>query len=174
MYGNVLSGALAGHVYGHAAYDMTTTGEYADAPNTRPYFWDALNYRSGAQMQHLREFVFSEGRRFQDLELAASDLSPRKAPGSPERGLDGWGFMMRTKQRDLALLYFEHDALRAKLSNMRPNSKYRWFWFDPRTGQCGRPITASCTARGQLTMPEFPGGGDAAKNDWAAKLLLAP
>ena len=173
MYGSVLSGALAGHVYGHAAYDMTTTGEYADAPKTRPYFWDALNYRSGVQMQHLRTFVLSEGRRFQNLEWAADDLSPRKARGSSKLGLDGWSFMMRTKQQDFALLYFEHDARRAKLSNMRPKAEYRWIWFDPRTGKWSQPIAVTCTAQGRLTMPDFPDGGGIAKSDWAAKLLLA-
>jgi hypothetical protein len=171
MYGNVLSGALAGHVYGHAAYDMTTTGEYADPPNTRPYFWDALNYVSGAQMQHLKKFVLSEGRRFQDLELAADDLRPRKAADSPERGLDGWAFMMRTKSRDFALLYFERDARRATLSNMKPNANYGWIWFDPRTGTWRQPVAVMSSPDGRLNMPPFPDADDVAQSDWAAKLL---
>jgi hypothetical protein len=172
MYGNVLSGALAGHVYGHAAYDMTTTGEYADPPETRPYFWDALNYRSGAQMQHLKTFVLSEGARFQDLQLASDDLAPHKAPGSPERGLDGWGFMMRTASRDFALLYFEHAARRATLGGLKPDAEYRWTWFDPRTGKWHQPIARRTTAQGLLVMPSFPNIGDQAEDDWAAQLLL--
>ena len=36
MYGSVLSGALAGHVHGTAAYDVTSTGEPAD---WRPHIW---------------------------------------------------------------------------------------------------------------------------------------
>ena len=56
MYGSVLSGALAGHVHGTAAYDVTSTGEPA---GWRPHVWTALRYKSGAQMQHLKEFVLS-------------------------------------------------------------------------------------------------------------------
>lgn len=174
MYGNVLSGALAGHVYGHAGYDMTTTGEPADAPDARPFFWDALNYRSGAQMQHLKKFVLSDGGRFQDLVLASDDLAPRKAAGSPENGLDGWGFMMRTPDKSFALLYFEHAARRATIRNVRSASKYQWIWYDPRDGKWGPPSTIISTEDGQLTMPQFPDAGNVADNDWAAKLIVIP
>jgi hypothetical protein len=92
MYGSVLSGGLAGHVYGTGAYDVTTTGEPA---GWRPYIWEALRYRSGAEMQHLGRFLLSEGGRHQQLELASADLRPRAAGDSMEDGLDGWGFMMR-------------------------------------------------------------------------------
>ncbi len=44
MYGSVLSGGLSGHVYGTAAYDITTTGEPAGA---RPHVWDAFKYECG-------------------------------------------------------------------------------------------------------------------------------
>ena len=64
MYGSVLSGGLAGHVHGTAAYDITTTGEPAGA---RPHIWDALKYESGNQMQYLKSFVLSEGARYQQL-----------------------------------------------------------------------------------------------------------
>ena len=72
MYGSVLSGALAGHVHGTAAYDVTSTGEPA---GWRPHIWTALRYESGAQMQHLRSFVLSEGARYQELTLASQDLA---------------------------------------------------------------------------------------------------
>ena len=58
MYGSVLSGALAGHVHGTAAYDVTSTGEPA---GWRPHIWTALRYESGAQMQHLARSCFREG-----------------------------------------------------------------------------------------------------------------
>jgi len=37
----------------------------------------------------LSTFVLSEGPRYRDLQLASDDLSPRKATGSSETGLDG-------------------------------------------------------------------------------------
>ena len=109
MYGSVLSGALAGHVHGTAAYDVTSTGEPA---GWRPHIWTALRYESGAQMQHLRTFVLSEGASYQEL-LLASKISTRAAfPTRLADGLDGWSFLMRTAKQDFALAYFENKALR--------------------------------------------------------------
>ena len=76
MYGSVLSGALAGHVHGTAAYDLTSTGEPA---GWRPHIWTALRYESGAQMQHLRDFVLSEGARYQELAAGIAAISIRAA-----------------------------------------------------------------------------------------------
>ncbi len=170
MYGSVLSGGLAGHVHGTGAYDITTTGEPA---GWRPYIWDALRYASGGQMQHLHRFVLSEGRRYQDLELAASDLSPRTAPGALDDGLDGWSFMMRTPDARLALLYFENRAERPAISLGRAGARYRWSWFDPRDGSWGGVQELLAGPDGTLQAPVFPGGGEVAGLDWAAKLVLA-
>ena len=54
MYVCVLSGGLAGHVHGTAAYDVSVDSEPAGA---RPYFWQALRYRSAAYMKSLARFV---------------------------------------------------------------------------------------------------------------------
>src|SRR5262249_14990343 len=125
MYGSVLSGALAGHVHGTAAYDVTSTGE---AEGWRPYIWTALRYRSGAQMQYLRAFVLSEGARYQQLELASQDLEPRGSSQALADGLDGWVYLMRTGARDFALAYFEQQAPRARLKGFTPSARYRWTW----------------------------------------------
>ena len=167
MYGSVLSGGLAGHVHGTGAYDVTSTGEPA---GWRPYIWDALRFTSGAQMQHLRDFVLSEGARYQQLLLASDDLRPRKAADAREDGLDGWEFMMRTPDKDLALLYFENGAGRVTISGMSPAKTYRWTWFDPRQGQWLTPTTVTTDHDGALTAPPFPGGTTRATTDWAAKL----
>jgi hypothetical protein len=168
MYGSVLSGALAGHVYGTAAYDVTSTGEPA---GWRPHIWTALRYNSGAQMQHLRTFVLSEGARYQDLELASQDLDPRSIPDAKAEGLDGWSFLMRTGRRDFALVYFERKALRPKMRGFTPRATYRWSWFDPRTGEWRRSMAIRADDAGVIRAPEFPGGGDEAANDLAAKLV---
>jgi hypothetical protein len=168
MYGSVLSGALAGHVYGTAAYDVTSTGEPA---GWRPHIWTALRYESGAQMQHLRAFVLSEGARYQELTLAAKDLEPRGIPNALADGLDGWSFLMRTPARDFALAYFENRALRARMKGFTPNGDYRWGWFDPRSGEWSRAVALRADARGELMTPPFPQGGEQAARDVAARIV---
>ena len=171
MYGSVLSGGLAGHVHGTAAYDLTSTGEPA---GWRPHVWTALRYQSGGQMQHLKAFVLSEGSRYQQLELAAADVSTRSTVSPKDEGLDGWTFMMRTPNRDLALLYFEHQAVTPRLAGFTANRRYHWFWFNPRTGAWSAPSEVSADAAGSMAPPAYPAAESGAINDWAAKLLLVP
>jgi hypothetical protein len=168
MYGSVLSGALAGHVYGTGAYDVTTTGE---APGWRPYIWQALRYKSGGQMQYLRRFILSEGVRYRRLALASQDLHPRTAPKAVADGLDGWSYMMRTPDRRLAFLYFELHAVRAHAAGFSPGAHYVWRWFDPRNAAWSAPVTLMADAQGTLAAPPFPGETDA--HDWAAKIVAA-
>ncbi len=167
MYGSVLSGGLAGHVHGTAAYDITTTGEPA---GWRPYIWEALKYESGAQMRHLTAFMLSEGRRYQDLLLASTDLHPRSAPDSIDDGLDGWSFMMRTAEADLAFLYFEHEAIAPRLSGLQANAAYQWNWYNPETGEWEGPMELTTDAEGSLQAPTIPDAEDRIMTDWAAKL----
>jgi hypothetical protein len=167
MYGCVLSGALAGHVHGTAAYDITVDTEPA---GTRPYFWQALRYRSAAYMEPLARFVMSEGAKYRDLEPASESLSPRKADGSRDAGLDGWGFMMRTPARDFALLYFENQAHRARASGWTPNAEYTMSWFNTQTGEWQAGIALHADAQGAMQLPPFPGGQDVAGTDWAARI----
>jgi len=168
MYGSVLSGALAGHVYGTAAYDVTSTGEPA---GWRPQIWTALRYESGAQMRHLRSFVLSEGPRYQQLMLASQDLRPRSVAGSLADGLDGWSFLMRSASGDFALAYFENRATRPKLAGFTPRANYHWYWFDPRNGEWSRQLPVKADAQGVIQAPAFPDGGEQAASDMAAKIL---
>ncbi|MCF3648760.1 DUF5060 domain-containing protein [Synoicihabitans lomoniglobus] len=170
MYGSVLSGGLAGHVYGTAAYDVTSTGEPA---GWRPHIWTALRYRSGGQMQHLRDFVLSAGdTAYTELIPASDDLHPRKSPHSIDDGLDGWSFMMRAPAGDAALLYFEMGAVGTTLHGLRSAQNFQWRWFNPRTGEWGQPIHLRSDADGHLASPDFPAGGQSRETtvDWAAQL----
>jgi hypothetical protein len=171
MYGSVLSGGLAGHVHGTAAYDMTSTGEPA---GWRPHVWTALRYQSGAQMTHLRDFILSEGERYQQLELAAPAVSTRNAANPLDDGLDGWSFMMRTPGNDFALLYFENKATAVRLSGFTANGRYRWTWFNPRQGGWLAPIELVAGTDGALASPTMPPGETGIINDWAAKLVRLP
>jgi len=168
MYGSVLSGGLSGHVHGTAAYDITSTGEPEGA---RPHIWEALKYQSANYMRHLETFILSEGDRYQQLAPATGQISPRKAPGSPEDGLDGWSYMMRDPQKNLALLYFESQAVTPKLAGFVPGETYALEWFDPLTGQWHAPKRLTADNGGTLSLPAFPGGGSTASRDWAAKIL---
>lgn len=168
MYGSVLSGGLSGHVHGTAAYDLTSTGEPAGA---RPHIWDALRYDSADYMAPLEAFVLSEGKRYQGLIPAANAIEPRKAPGAPEDGLDGWSYMMRTAEADFALLYFENAAVKAVLSGFEPGGLYRWSWYNPRTGGWLEAQDLRADGNGVMAAPAFPGGGSVAPEDWAAKVV---
>ena len=168
MYGSVLSGGLAGHVHGTAAYDITSTGEPAGA---RPHIWEALKYDSATAMQHLQAFVLSEDARYQQLIPATADISPRKAPGAPEDGLDGWSYMLRTTDKDFALLYFEHQAVTPKLKGFSANSRYQLTWYNPETGEWKKSKTLTTDAAGTLDLKNFPDGKKLAERDWAAKIL---
>jgi hypothetical protein len=168
MYGSVLSGGLAGHVHGTAAYDVTSTGEPA---GWRPHIWTALKYDSGSQMQYLKKFVLSEGERYQQLQLASSDVSTRSIASAQDTGLDGWSFLMRAADKDFALAYFENKAHAAQLKGFSSKSRYDWIWFDPRTGNWSKPISIVTDAQGTLDTPAFAEGGREATRDVAAKIL---
>ncbi|HVO72561.1 MAG TPA: DUF5060 domain-containing protein [Ignavibacteriaceae bacterium] len=168
MYGSVLSGGLSGHVHGTAAYDITTTGE---PDGMRPHVWYAFKYESANYMKHLKEFILSEGKKYQDLRLARNDIEPNKAPGSPPDGLDGWAYMMRTSDKDFALLYFENRSALPVLKNFKPNSSYFLQWFNTITGKWSKKIQINSDAGGKLILPQFPDKQNSSFNDWAAKIL---
>lgn len=170
MFGCVLSGGLAGHVHGTGAYDVTSASEPA---GPRPYFWQALNYASADSMRHLGTFVLSEGPRYRDLQLASDDLTPRKAPGSFDDGLDGWAFLMRTPDKGFGLLYFENKAVVGVATGWRPGARYTFTWFDPRTGRWLPPLALQADKTGTLPLPPMPASSSASgtDGDWAAKIV---
>lgn len=167
MYGSVLSGGLSGHVHGTAAYDITTTGEPA---GFRPHIWDAMKYESADYMRPLGEFILSEGYKYRDLVPAQGAILPRKAAGSFDDGLDGWSYMMRNREKDFALLYFENGSVKPTLTGFIPDKQYSLIWFDPVTGKWQKPLTVTTDAQGSLTIPSFPDSQDHSVTDWALKL----
>ncbi len=168
MYCSVLSGALSGHVHGTAAYDITSTGEPAGA---RPHFWDALKYESANYMHLLKEFILSEGNKYENLKPAYADINPQKAPGSPPEGLDGWSYMMRTENKDFALLYFENQSVLPELNGFIPNTSYSLNWFDTVKGNWRNPIILKSDDSGKIKLTEFPNGQNPTNIDWALKIL---
>ncbi len=167
MYCSVLSGGLSGHVHGTAAYDITSTGEPA---GMRPHIWDALKYESAGYMHLLKEFILSEGNKYQNLKPAHDDINPRKAPESPGRGLDGWSYMMRTEEKDFALLYFENQSVLPELKGFNPNTSYSLKWFDTVNGNWDKSLTLKSDDTGNIKLQEFPNGENPTTIDWALKI----
>ena len=121
-------------------------------------------------MQHLATFILSEGAKYQRLTLAGDDIHPSKAPGSVEDGLDGWAFMMRTPEKDFALLYFENKAVLPGLSGFKPDTGYSLQWFDPVNGKWKPAVPVKSDNKGILVLAEFSGGQTPLSRDWAAKI----
>lgn len=171
MYGSVLSGGLAGHMYGTGAYDGNTTGE-SKTEGERPYVWEALNYESGAQMQHLGTFMLSEGKKYRNCKPRKELLEPFKTPGAPEKGLDGWAFLLIAPKNDLAFLYFEIESDLPVVKELMPEKNYEILWFDPTEGQWLESYTLATGTDGTLQLDAFPEGGQRSARDWALKIKL--
>ena len=120
-------------------------------------------------MAPLRDFVLSEGAAYQELELARDDVRPNAAPGAHPNGLDGWSYMMRTPDRQLALLYFEHAAVHPTLHGFAPGAAYTLVWVDPASGERLTPVALAADADGVLRPPPFP-ETDRQYTDWAAAI----
>ncbi|MEO6002602.1 MAG: DUF5060 domain-containing protein [Opitutus sp.] len=151
MYGSFLSGGFAGHTYG-------AEGIWgADIePNSPVKMWDAFRWRSGAQMQHLRTFALSIGKRYQELVPLADLVSPNK--DRQLRAYEGWAYCARTPDKNIFLLYFEKGAPMAEVRGARPNGVYRAEWFDPRTGTWSNVDSGTLTSDlvGVINLPHFP------------------
>jgi hypothetical protein len=179
MYGSVLSGGYGGHIYG--AGDRAPkggamwAGEVEDVD--KPHIWDAIKWPSGGQMQHLRTFVLSEGRKCWQLEPYVELLSPNKSPVPEHSGWEGcvgWAYCSRTPDKGLFLAYFEKYCQRPTLSGTVPDGKYKSSWFNPRSGDWldagGGTLIAD--SQGHITLPNFGHNLTISDTDWGLKLTL--
>lgn len=147
-------------------------GQAAPAPaGGRPHIWDALKYGSARYMAALRDFILSEGGAYQNLQLAREDVRPHKAPGAPADGLDGWAYMMRTPDKRLALLYFEHQSVLPTLRGFTPGARYSFRWYHPASGEWHDEVGIQAGADGTLKIPGFPRADGRSFGDWAAKIV---
>lgn len=161
MYGNVLSGGLAGHVYG-------AEGIWgADIEPTAPTkMWDAFQWTSGGQMQHLRTFVFSVGRRYQELVPDRGLVAPNAT--HTVKGYEGWAYAARTEDKKIFLVYFEKGCPQSQVRGAQVMSLYRARWFDPRAGtwmNLGNGVIAANNI-GEIDLPDFP-----SDMDWGLSLV---
>jgi hypothetical protein len=168
MYGSVLSGGLAGHIYGAGGWDGGMWGGNVE-PAAQYHIWDALKWPSADDMRHLATFILSEGRRYQELVPDIGAVSPNKS-GDP-KGYTGWAYCARTDDRNLFVLYFERDCPDATLSGANPRRPYNAAWFDTREGLWKKPVELVADGDGKVVLPDFPSGEKKSGTDWAMKLV---
>ena len=158
MYGSVLSGGLAGHVYG--AEGIWGADIEPAAPT---HMWDAFKWQSGAQMSYLPKFILSVGSRYRDL-VPDDYVVPSRTP--LVHGYIGWAYAMRTQDRDIFLVYFEQGCTQSMVRGANPNATYQARWFNPRTGEWIALGRLRADAIGEIELPHFPDG-----EDWGLSLV---
>lgn len=168
MYGSVLSGGLAGHIYGAGGWDGGMWGGNIEEA-AQHHIWDAMKWPSADQMRHLGTFILSEGRNYQGLIPASELLSPNKSGDA--KGYTGWAYCACSESKDLAMLYFEKDCPPTTLSGLRHNTEYRAQWFDTRNGSWMAAFTLKADAKGVIVIGLFPGNEKKTATDWALKLI---
>jgi hypothetical protein len=163
MYGSFLSGGFGGHVYG--AEGIWGADIEAAAPIK---MWDAFQWRSASQMQYLRTFAMSAGKRYQELAPMADLVSPNKGPDL--RSYEHWAYCARTPDKEIFMLYFEGGCPRGQVRGAKLWSDYRAQWFDPRHGtwQDAGSGTVGSNQIGIITLPDFP-----SDIDWGLRLTYA-
>jgi len=170
MYGSVLSGGLAGHIYGVGGWEGGMwQGDVEEGAPTP--MWDAVKWPSAAQLRHLRTFVLSQEEKYQALVPRTDLLSPNKTV--EDDGFLGWAYCARTDAQDLFLIYFEQGCDRARLSGAIPDGSYEASWFNPRNGEWTDAGTLVADDQGEIALPRFPGNRERSDTDWAMKLTLA-
>jgi len=158
MYGNFLSGGLGGHIYGAASI---WPGDIE--PNLPRNMWHAFLWKSAAQIAHFRAFVFSRGRRFQDLIPATEQLVPNR--NYQTLGFEGWSFAARSPERDWFLIYLEKGCPEVSVRSLPRDSRWTARWFDPRSGAWSDAGTFTANENYKIKLPEPP-----TNDDWALSL----
>jgi hypothetical protein len=172
MYGSVLSGGLGGHIYGAGGWSGGVWSGEVEAASKYP-MWKVFQWPSGDQMRHLKTFMLSESRRYQDLVPCAEQIRPNKSAGPKET--TGWSYGAATKEQDLLMLYFEKDCPQAVVTGFRPDARYVARWFDPRNGLWRSVDNLLVTDEsGKIVLPQFPDKKAPSEMDWAMKLTLVP
>ena len=157
MYGSVLCGGLAGHIYGANGLWGGDVEDYA-----KNKMWESIQWRSGGQMRHLRDFVLSAGEAYTRLVPHRELVVPNE--NGPAEGFRGWAFAGRTNDRRLFLLYFEPGCAQARVTRALPGATYEVRGFDPETGEwldwAGKAAVAD--ADGVIQLPAPPADRDLA------------
>ncbi len=159
MYGSLLSGGFAGHIYGCAGLWSGSV-----EPEAAHRIWEALGFRSGAEMSYLPRFALSEGTRYRELVPDAELVEPSRT--QEISGNRGWAYCARTPDRGLFMLYFEAGCAPVRLRGAAYRGPYRAQWFDPREGTWSEAGTLVADDLCEVALPGLPSG-----EDWGLKLV---
>jgi hypothetical protein len=128
--------------------------------------WEAFQWGSGAEMQYLKTFAFSIGKRYQELIPIADLVSPNKT--NITLSYEGWAYCARTEDKQIFLAYFEKGCPKSQIRGARLNSQYKAQWFNPRNGNWidadGGKLVANKI--GIIVLPDFPGD-----EDWGLQMI---
>jgi hypothetical protein len=127
--------------------------------------WDAFQWSSAGQVKYLRTFLFSIGKRYQELVPDSGFVVPSRT--QIEKGYEGWAYASRTPDKSIFLAYFEKGCPRSLVRGARNMSVYRAQWFDPRSGTWSDVGggTVESNVNGEIQLPDFP-----SNIDWGLKL----
>ena len=78
--------------------------------------------------------------------------------------------MMRTEEKNFALLYFENLSVLPELNGFTPNADFSLIWFDTIKGDWKTPIKIKSDETGKIKIPGFPNGQNPTTIDWALKI----
>lgn len=160
FWGSALNGAFAGLL---AGFEAGWSGNVL--PEETPWkIWDTMTFPASYMVQYVREFLLSEGKRYQEL-IPDDELVSPNFQGKVS-GWRGWISCAATRKRDLIMGYSEKDAPRVHVRGLRPYDTYELSWYDPATGKWleeRREIESD--AFGEVYCGDYP-----TKFDWAWKL----
>ena len=152
LYGNFLSGGLAGYIYG--CEGMWNAN---NEPEAVFKIWDALKYPSGGEVQFINKFFDVLQTSYRELIPEAELVSPNKW-GDP-LGHKGWAFSAHTPDFSEILAYFEADSPVAMVRGLKKYTEYEVYWFDPREGKWlteDMPQKIAIDRAGMARLPEKP------------------
>src|SRR5208283_4667188 len=124
--------------------------------------WDSANY-----MKQLRTFVFSKGKRYQDLVPNKELVIPNST--HELYAFEGWAYCARTQDREFFLVYYEKGCPSQVVRGAIPGASYEAKWFDPRTGAWSDVESGLLKAgmTGWINIPRKP-----SDEDWGLRLVV--
>ncbi|MCL2059101.1 MAG: DUF4038 domain-containing protein [Oscillospiraceae bacterium] len=152
LYGSLLSGGLAGYIYG---CEGMWNGN--NEPEAFFKYWDTLTYPSADQLRHILAFIGIVGDRYRDLIPRTEYVSPSKF--GDERGHKGWAYCAGMADRSEFLIFFEVDCPRCEFRSQQTGTQFEAVLFDPREGcwiNADSPDIITIGTTGKCLLPAKP------------------
>lgn len=79
--------------------------------------------------------------------------------------------MMRTPEKNFALLYFENQSVIPELVGFKSSTLYSIQWFSPAHGKWKKKNFIKTDKEGKFVLSKFPDGQNPSVIDWTAKIV---